>query len=517
MDITTVFGTVIMGSNPVRCTNKLKNMGENQINIKKIPKEILNIAKTFNKGGFEIYLVGGCVRDLLLNLDPKDWDFTTNANPNEIQNLFEDSFYENNYGTVGIKTESENPTLKVVEVTPYRLESGYSDNRRPDEIIFSKNINDDLQRRDFTINAIAYNPITQDIKDIYKGQNDIKDKMIRAVGDPDERFQEDALRIVRAIRFSAQIDFTIEQKTLESLIKNKDLLKNVSRERLGDEFKKIIMTNNPIIGLGLAQKIGILSYFSDDLEKMVGVEQNKQAHKYDVWEHSLRSLQHAADKNYSLEIRLAALFHDIAKPKTKRTVGNKTTFYNHEIVGASVTHETLKNLKFSRETVNNVVNLVRNHMFFADPDQITPSAVRRLIAKVGKENVWELIKLRICDRIGTGRPKEEPYRLRKYQSMIEEVMRDPISVSMLKINGNDIIKMFHVKPGPKIGYILNALMEDVLENPKNNTKTFLVKRSEELLKMNTQELIKMGGKGKEKIEETNEKEITKIRNKRKVK
>jgi tRNA nucleotidyltransferase (CCA-adding enzyme) len=487
------------------------------IDHKKIPEEIIKIAEAFKESGFDIYLVGGCVRDLLLNIEPKDWDFTTNANPEQIQELFEDSFYENNFGTVGIKTRSEIESLKVVEVTPYRREFGYSDNRRPDKIEFSDSLEEDLKRRDFTINAIAYDPILKDIKDIYKGQEDLDNKVIRTVGDPDERFREDALRIIRALRFSSQLNFSIEQRTFESIMKNKDLLKDISRERVGDEFSKLIMTDNPIVALGIAEKLNVLGFISPNLEKMVGVSQNKQAHKYDVWEHCLRSLQHAADKKYSLEIRLAALFHDIGKPDTKREERGKTTFYNHEIVGANITRETLQDLRFSRETVKKVVLLVKSHMFFTDTDQITLSAVRRLLAKVGKENIWDLINLRICDRIGTGRPKEEPYRLRKFQSMIEEVMRDPITTSMLKIDGNELIKTFHVQPGPKIGQILSILLEDVLENPENNTETFLVKRVEELLDLSDKELKELADKSKEKIEEADKKEIEKIRKNRKVK
>lgn len=481
-----------------------------------IPKEIKSIADVFVDAGFEIYLIGGCVRDLILDIEPKDWDFTTNATPQEIQKLFIDSFYENDFGTVGIKTNSENKSLKIVEVTPYRTETTYSDKRHPDRVIFSKNLEDDLKRRDFTINSIAYNIKDKVIKDIYKGQEDIKNKLIRAVGSPDERFNEDALRIIRAVRFSAQLNFGIEPETLNSIIKNVNLLKNVSRERIGDEFTKIIMTKNPAIGLGIIQKTNILSYISPYLDKMVGVEQNKKAHKYDVWEHSIRTLQHAADKNHSMTVRLAALFHDIGKPITKREDRGKTTFYNHEIVGANVTRETLKDLKFSRETIENVVKLVKNHMFFSDTNQITHSAVRRLLVRVGKENVWELINLRICDRIGTGRPKEEPYRLRKFQSMIEEVMRDPISVSMLKINGNDLIKEFHVKPGPQIGHILSILLEDVIEEPEKNTRKFLVKRIADLLKLTDKELTDTALKSREMARNEEEKELQKLRKKRGV-
>jgi len=490
---------------------------ETNIENSQIPEQIICISEKFKENGYEIYLVGGCVRDLLLGEDPKDWDFTTNATPEEIQGLYGDSVYENKFGTVGIKTRSEDETLKIVEITPYRTESTYSDKRRPDEVKFSKNLEDDLKRRDFTMNAIAYDINDKVIKDIYKGQEDIRRGIIRTVGSPDERFREDALRIMRAIRFSAQLGFTIEQKTLESIVTNSDLMKNISKERTGDEFSKIIKTKNPMIGLVMAEKLNILGFISEKLKNMVGVDQNKQAHKYDVWEHSLRSLQHAADKGYSYEIRLSALFHDIGKPPTKKIIQGETTYYNHEIVGANVTRETLKNLCFPKETVKKVENLVRNHMFFADTDQITLSAVRRLLARVGKENIWDLINLRICDRIGTGRPKEEPYRLRKFQSMIEEVIRDPVSVSMLKIDGKYIIEKFDIKPGPKIGYILNALLEDVLEQPENNNEMFLVKHTEKLLELEEEDLIRIGNKSKEKIEEADKKEVRKIRSKRKVK
>jgi tRNA nucleotidyltransferase (CCA-adding enzyme) len=296
-----------------------------------------------------------------------------------------------------------------------------------------------LQRRDFTINAMAYNISKGQILDLYKGQGDLKDKTIQTVGNPDERFGEDALRMLRAIRFSAELGFTINIDTMNSLISNADLMNNVSRERIRDEFTKIIMSPNPMIGLNMAQKVGVLKYISPILEEMLHVEQNKEAHKYDVWEHLLRSLQHAVDKKYDFETRLAALFHDVAKPQTKRQNGNKTTFFGHEVVGERVTRETLESLKFSRETINKVALLVRWHMFFSDPDEITLSAVRRLIARVGEENIWDLINLRICDRIGTGRPKEEPYRLRKFESMIEEALKAPVSLKKLKINGDNIM------------------------------------------------------------------------------
>ena len=483
----------------------------------KIPSEIIECIKKLENKGFEAFLVGGCVRDLILDKEPKDWDLTTNATPEEIMSIFPDHVYENNFGTVGIKTENEDPRLKIVEITPYRLESKYSDKRHPDQIKFSNKLEDDLQRRDFTINALAYNPDKGQIIDFYKGQEDIKDKVIRTVGNPDDRFQEDALRMMRAVRFSAELGFTINIETMNALITNVHLMNNVSRERIKDEFTKIIMSDNPMIGLNMAHKLDILNFISPVFEKMVHVKQNKEAHKYDVWEHSLRTLQHAADKNYSLEIRLAALFHDIAKPETKRESKGKTTFYGHEVVGAKVARETLKSLTFSNEIIEKVTKLVRWHMFFSDTEEITLSAVRRLIMRVGKENIWDLINLRKCDRIGTGRPKEQPYRLRKFQSMIDEVMRDPISVGMLKIDGNIMITELHMKPGPKIGYILHALLEEVLDDPTKNNLEYQKEKAQELDNLDIETLKKMGEKARESKEQAEEREINEIKQKRFVK
>ena len=487
------------------------------MNNENIPKEIHDIVKTLENKGFEAFLVGGCVRDILMNREPKDWDLTTNAKPEEIILTFDETVYENTFGTVGIKTRSEDSKLKVIEITPYRLESNYKDKRHPDEVRFSDKLEDDLKRRDFTINAMAYSISKGQIVDLYKGQDDIKDKVIRTVGDPNERFGEDALRMLRALRFSAELGFTININTANSILNNVKSIESVSRERIKDEFTKVVMSDNPMIGLGMADKMGILPYISKDLVDMVGVSQNKEAHKYDVWEHSLRAMQHAADSGFSLEIRLAALFHDIAKPTTKREEGNKTTFFGHDVVGARVTRETLKSLTFSKEIIEKTANLVRWHMFFSDTDEITLSAVRRLIRKVGKENIWDLIDLRKCDRIGTGRPKEQPYRLRKFQSMIDEVMRDPISVGMLKLNGNIMMEELHMKPGPKIGYILHALLEEVLEDPTKNDLEHQKEKAMELYELDENTLKKLGEKAAETKENAEERELKELRDERFVK
>lgn len=482
-----------------------------------IPSEVLSVVKTLQEKKYEAYLVGGCVRDILLGLTPKDWDVTTNAHPEEIQEVFEDSFYENHFGTVGVKTRSEDPTTQVIEVTPYRTETTYSDNRHPDSVSFAKTLSEDLSRRDFTINALAYDPIKGKIIDEYGGKEDIEAKIIRTVRSADERFQEDALRILRAVRFAAQLDFQVSQETLCAISTNKNLLNNVSRERIGEEFTKIIKTNHPAIALGLSEKLGVLEIFSKVLRETVGIDQNKKAHKYDVWEHLVRSCQHAADRNFSFEVRLAALFHDIGKPATKRVDKNgKTSFYGHEVVGARMTEQILKDLKFSRETIKSVVSLVRWHMFFSDTEEITLSAVRRLIAHVGKDAIWSLIDLRKCDRIGSGNPKEEPYRLRQFIAMIDEVLHDPVSVGMLKMNGDIMIKEFHMKPGRRIGWMLHAMLEEVLEDPQKNTLEYLSERVKEYETLDDETLQALGESGETKKDQAEREKIKEIKRKRKV-
>ena len=493
-----------------------------------VPDEVSQVTKTLKKAGFEAYLVGGCVRDLLLERKPKDWDVTTNAKPNDIIGLFKETFYENDYGTVGVVNENvTDETLKVVEVTPYRLESEYSDKRRPDSVIFSEKIEDDLKRRDFTINSIALDIENRQgigafykghVVDPYKGQVDLRLKIIRTVGDPHDRFSEDALRLLRAIRISADLCFMINIDTEKAIKVHASLLQQIAKERIKDEFTRIIMSDNPMDGLILCRKLGLLQYIIPELEKSVSVEQNK-AHAYDVWEHLLRTVQHAASKKYSLEIRLAALLHDISKPETRRwgKEQNQWTFYGHDVVGSRIATKILSGLKFPNKVIEKVSTLVRWHMFFSDTEQITLSAVRRMIANVGKDNIWDLMNLRICDRIGTGRPKESPYRLRKYRSMIEEAMMDPVSVGMIKIDGNRIIKITNTPPGPKIGYILHSLLDEVLENPKLNTEEYLEKKVLELVNLPENELKIMGEKGKEKKEEEEEKKIEEIRKKHWVK
>ncbi|QQG38081.1 MAG: HD domain-containing protein [Candidatus Kaiserbacteria bacterium] len=481
-----------------------------------VPSEIKNLCAVLKKGGFESYLVGGCVRDLLLRREPKDWDITTNAKPPEIQALFEETFYENDFGTVGVVTKSEDPKLKVVEITPYRIEGEYSNARHPDEVRFSDSLSDDLKRRDFSINAIAYDPHTGEIIDEHGGREDLAARRIAAVGDPNERFKEDALRTLRAVRLSAELDFALEPQTAAAIAADAPLLEKISRERVRDELVRILESPRPMQAIFVAQKLGILRFMIPELVSAIGVEQN-QAHAYDVFEHLLRSLQHAADKEWPLLIRLAALLHDIGKPASRRWSDEKKdwTFHGHEVIGARMARAILKDLRFSSETIERVSSLVRWHMFFSDPDTVTLSAVRRTIRNVGTDHIKDLLNLRICDRIGTGRPKEQPFRLRKYMSMVEEAMRDPVSVSMLKIDGSRLIALGQA-PGPRIGWILHALLEEVLDDPKKNTEAYLESRAGELADLNDTDLKKLGEAGKERKEEEDEAAVAELRKKHHV-
>lgn len=480
----------------------------------KIPEPVSRVTQALADAGFEAYLVGGCVRDLLLGKQPKDWDVTTNAHPDQIQAVFPETFYNNDFGTVGVVNEdTEDSTLKVIEVTPYRKEGTYTDARRPDTVEFGVSLHDDLARRDFTVNAIALDPTKGHTVDPYKGHADLDAKLLRAVGNPQERFSEDALRMMRAIRLGAELGFAIEQHTFEAILETSDLLGKVSRERIRDEFTRIVMSARPMEALLHMKHTNMLRFVVPDLERGIGVEQN-QAHSYTVFEHNLRALQHAADKEWPLEVRLGALFHDISKPEARRKGANgEWTFYGHEVVGARVTRSALQELRFPKETIEKVVKLVRWHMFFSDPDQITLSAVRRMIVNVGHGNIWDLINLRVCDRIGTGRPKEQPFRLRKYQSMIEEALRDPVSVGMLKIDGARLMEVTRETPGPRLGYMLHALLEEVLDEPAKNTSEYLESRSVELSALDDATLMDLGSSGKERREKEDEKDVERLRKK----
>jgi len=320
-------------------------------------------------------------------------------------------------------------------------------------------------------------------------------KIIRAVGEPTERFKEDALRMMRAIRFSCQLGFSIEPKTERGIMKMAGNIKFVAKERIHDELVKIISSIKPADGVMGLHHSKLLQYIIPELEDGVNVKQFHH-HVYPVFEHNVLSLKHCPSASY--QVRLAALLHDVGKPKVFKLINGVGTFYNHEYVGAKMADKILRRLKFSNEDIEKIVNLVRNHMFYYNVGEVTATSVRRLIAKTGRENLKDLIDLRIADRLGSGDLKPKPYKLRHLEYMLEKVQHDPVSVKMLKIDGSDLMSVLKMEPGPKIGAILDVLLSEVIEDPELNNKEFLSDRSLELNKL---DLAALRAKAKEKIEE----------------
>ena len=477
-----------------------------------IPKEVKSVVTQLRKAGFEAFVVGGCVRDFLLKKEPNDWDVATNARPEEVQKIFPKSFYENKFFTVTIQTKSRKDSLKTIEVTTYRSEARYGDKRHPDIVKFAKTIEEDLSRRDFTVNAMAMeiSGSKPKIIDPFGGQEDLKKKIIRAVGQPSKRFSEDALRMMRAVRFAATFNFRIEEKTAKAIKDNSDSLKHISPERIRDELVKIIMAQNSVRGVELLRNLDLLKNIIPELEEGFGISQNKH-HIYDCYQHSLKSLEYATKKKFNKQVRIAALLHDIGKPATKQGKGQEATFYGHEIVGAKMTKRILGRLKFSKKDIEKITKLVRYHLFYYHPDEVTESSVRKLLKGVGSENIDELIQLRMADRIGSGCPKAEPYKLRHFRYIIEKVSRDPVSVKMLKVSGNDIMKLLSIEPGPKVGQILDILFGYVLNDPAKNKKMVLEKEIKALGQLSEKELVNLAQKAKQEREkiETKKDEMTK--------
>jgi tRNA nucleotidyltransferase (CCA-adding enzyme) len=490
-----------------------------------LPLPVVHTLEGLKKAGFEAYLVGGCVRDMLLKRVPKDWDITTNAKPEEIQVLFPEHVYENTFGTVGVKVARFHPLTPpeyehdIIEVTTYRTESGYGDHRRPDQVSFVSSLSEDLARRDFTINALAASLdhfaspdhteervlATLSLVDIFDGLGDIERKVIRAVGNPEQRFEEDALRILRAIRFVSELrlkeqsapteNWHIDQATLSALTKRASSLNSIAQERIRDEFSRIILSEHAAFGVELLRTTGLLKYIVPELEEGVGVGQNLH-HIYTVWEHNLRALETCPSRK--LHVRLAALLHDVGKPRTKQGDGYRSTFYNHDHVGARMTKVILARLRYPKDVTEKTTLLVDNHLFYYNVGEVTEASVRRLIKKVGLENMHDLMDVRISDRLGSGVPKAKPYKLRHLEYMIDKVSHDPLSVKMLKINGQDLMRELGLAPGPKIGAILDVLLAETIEDPLINTQEQLLARAKLLAEHNIDGLRALA---QEKIEE----------------
>ena len=442
-----------------------------------LPGPVKKILSTMKSGGFEVYIVGGAVRDLLLSTETKDWDFTTNATPEEIQKLFPDSFYDNKFGTVGIAgkylDDLENPE-EIYEITTYRSEGMYTDHRRPEKVEWGSSITDDLQRRDFTVNAIALD-IDQKIIDPYDGQKDLSAKIIRAVGDANTRFTEDALRMMRAIRFGAQLGFTIEVKTLESIQKNADMIQHISWERIRDEFLKILISDHSVDGIELLASTGVLKHILPELLATKGVDQAHH-HIYDVWTHTLKSV-HACPSQDPI-VRFAVLLHDIAKPQTAKDVKEVVTFYNHEVLGARVAKDVATRFRFSKKDIQRVFTLVRWHMFVYDR-RVTDAYIRRFIRRVDVDNLDDMIDLRIADRLGSG-AKRTSWRLEELQERIKEQLKVTFTMNDMAVDGGDVMKTLKLKPGPEVGKILHTLFAEVEKDPSKNTRGYLLGRVKEL-------------------------------------
>lgn len=464
-------------------------MLSNVIDNMQLPTAISNVAQTLRMKNFAVYLVGGPVRNMLLGKEVTDWDLTTDAPPPDILSLFPRAFYDNQFGTVGIPLENapEKDRADVVEITTFRSESEYTDRRHPEKITWGKTIEEDLQRRDFTINAIAIPLVSpfdfslEKLVDPFNGKKDLDKKIIRAVGNANERFKEDALRLMRAIRFATQLAFTIEPNTYRAVQNDAMLLPSISSERIRDELLKILESQNPYEGIMLLKDAKLLEYILPELLDGIGVSQIRPGrhHISDVFTHNVLSLKECPSKDPI--VRLATLMHDIGKPKVAaKDEAGFIVFYNHEIAGASIAFEICKRLHLSKKDREKITKLVRWHMFTVD-EHITDAAVRRFIRRIGVENVKDMMDLRIGDRLGGGTQTAESWRLKLFKKRIEEQLQPaPFSISDLAIDGNDIMKELNMKPGKSVGNLLKKLFEEVDEDLSKNTKTFLLQRIKEL-------------------------------------
>src|SRR3990167_7687897 len=441
----------------------------------KLPSFIQRFISEFKKNGYQIYLVGGIVRQLILE-KKIDWnlaDFATDATPQEVQKLCSSSFYENKFGTVGVKIQNQKKEY-IFEVTTFRKEGEYKDLRHPEKIEWAKNVEDDLARRDFTINAMAYDG--KKIIDLFNGQKHLKEKLIVAVGDPNIRFKEDALRLIRAVRFAAELGFLIEEKTRKSIQKNADLITKIAVERVRDELFKILASDNPADGIIFLRNVGLLPYILPEVDINFAIPQKspKRHHIFDVGTHLVMSLKHTPSKDTIT--RLASLLHDIGKSKTFRRDESTglITFYNHEVVGTQMVEKIADRFRFSGKQKEKLVRLVQYHQFTVSELQ-TDKAVRRFIRNVGKEYLLDILDLRYSDRVGSGAAPTS-WRYELFKKRLDEVQKEPFSISDLKIDGNDVMKILQLKPGPQVGNVLKSIFNDVEEGRVKNEKEVLLKK-----------------------------------------
>jgi tRNA nucleotidyltransferase (CCA-adding enzyme) len=438
----------------------------------KVPADVERVVDRLLDAGYDAYVVGGAVRDAVLGIDPHGtWDLTTNAKPEEIQKVFKHSLYNNRFGTVVVRSGDHD-----VEVTTYRTEAGYADHRRPDSVAFTPSLEEDLARRDFTINAMAWRPprggTPSLLVDRFGGRTDLEAHILRAVGDPDARFKEDALRMLRAVRFATLLDLRIEPATADAIRRNAALAATLSGERIQQEIVKMLWAPRPSAAFEMLSDLGILAVICPELEDCKETPQDKAAAD-NVFQHLLATLDATLETNPpgDLRLRLAGLFHDIGKPETF----SDGHFHGHEHVGANKARTILRRWKFDKETVDAVTHLIRHHMFWYQSEW-TDSAVRRFIRNVGLDNVTALYALRRADNIGSGARQPKMYALESLWLRIQEQIAaaNAFSLRDLKIDGNDLKSELGMAPGPEMGRVLNALFERVLDDPALNTRETLL-------------------------------------------
>ncbi|WP_278599735.1 CCA tRNA nucleotidyltransferase [Clostridium tertium] len=441
-----------------------------------IPNEVKFIIDTFYKNNFEAFMVGGCVRDSILNNSPKDYDITTSAKPEDTLSLFEKTIPTGiKHGTVTVLINNNS-----YEVTTYRTEGNYLDNRRPSSVNFVSDIRDDLSRRDFTINALAYNK-SAGLVDYFNGISDIKNSIIRCVGDADKRFKEDALRMLRAIRFSCQLNFDIEEETYNAILNNNKLISNISFERIRDELCKILISDNPSKGLILLKDTGLLGIILPEINNLVNFTPKCNNHNNNVFKHTLNVIDNTHN---NLLLRLSALLHDVGKLNT--LTHNENRFYyfpNHNIEGSLMTRKILSKLRFDNNTINIVCKLIEHHLVLNVNYLPTKFEVKKLLNTIGKEYIYLLFDLQRADINSLDNPKIFLAKVNYIDNLVSEILsnNEPLKIKDLNISGETLIKSFNLKPGKLIGYTLNFLLDKVLENPDLNTRESLLKLSNDFI------------------------------------
>jgi tRNA nucleotidyltransferase (CCA-adding enzyme) len=431
-----------------------------------IPPTVRGLIDLLVGAGHAAYVVGGSLRDALSGREPADWDLATDAHPEQLVALFPGALYENRFGTVAVRHDRE-----VFEVTTFRYEHEYADFRRPHRVEFGDDIGADLARRDFTVNAMAWGRRPEDaantLLDPFGGRRDLDARLLRAVGDPDARFREDALRMVRAVRLAATLGFAVESGTQSAMSRNAHLVGHLSGERIGAELEKLLAAPRPSIGLALAQETGLLAVISPELAAQRGIAQRKIPGE-DLWDHTLRTVD-AAPAERPI-VRLAALVHDIGKPATLAD----GRFPHHEAVGAELADALLRRLRYPRTPTEEVVNLVRHHMFSVDPNA-TDAAVRRFIKRIGAQHLDALFALRRADDVGSGADRDDPETI-AFRSRVEREVHaaHPLDRSALAVDGNDLIRELGLEPGPRLGRVIEELLERVIADPGLNERGSLL-------------------------------------------